>query len=196
MLVITLLAAALASPVPVDTLCIWNRSSMPGRAQPINMPDERRQSPRDSVSFQVGGAAVKVCYSRPSARGRTMIGGEAIPYGRLWRTGANEATMLIATGDLMVAGVHVPAGIYSLYTVPGEREWEVIVNRSYMQWGHESAYTDSVRAMEVGRGRVPVQAVAAPIEQFTIRAEPLRGRGAMLVLEWERSRVAIPVQRM
>jgi len=88
-----------------------------------------------------------------------MIGGEAVPYGRVWRTGANEPTMIHTTGHLVIAGIHVDAGTYALYTVPGEREWEVIVNRSHRQWGHESTYTDSVRVQEVGRGRVPTQRV-------------------------------------
>lgn len=189
-----LLALAVQAPPP-DTLCIWNRSAMPGRP-PITMPDTRRTSPRDSVSVQVGAAAVKVCYSRPSARGRTMIGGEAVPFGRIWRTGANEATMLHTTGALMIAGVHVEPGTYALYTVPGEREWEIVLNRSYLQWGHESTYTDSVRAQEVGRGRVPARATAAPVEQFTIRAEPAAGGNADLVLEWETTRVVVPVRRM
>ncbi len=181
--------------LPPDTTCIWNQNTMPGRGV-ISIPDGRRASPKDSLAFQAGGATVKVCYSRPSARGRTMIGGEAVPFGQVWRTGANEATMLHTTGHLVVAGIHLDAGTYSLYTVPGQREWEVIINRSYMQWGHESAYTDSVRAMEVGRGRVPAQAAPAHVEQFTMRAEPGRGGDANLVLEWERTRIAIPFARM
>jgi hypothetical protein len=189
-----LLILGLASPVP-DPPCIWNQSTMPGRGV-LSIPDAGRASPRDSVSFTAGGASVKVCYSRPSLKGRTMIGGEAVPYGRVWRTGANEATMIHTTGHLVIAGIHVDAGTYSLYTVPGEREWEVIVNHAYMQWGHESIYSDSVRAMEVGRGRVPAQRVGTPIEQFTIRSEPGRDGDASLILEWQNSRVAIPFNRM
>lgn len=195
MLTLATLAAVLAV-APADTSCIWDRSTLPGRGV-INIPDARRQSPKDSLSFRVGEAVVKVCYSRPAARGRTMIGGEAVPFGRVWRTGANEATMIHTTGHVVVAGnIHLDAGTYSLYTVPGEREWEVIVNRSYLQWGHESAYTDSIRAQEVGRGRVAVSAAPAPVEQFTIRSEPGRDGATNLVLEWERTRVAIPVSRM
>jgi hypothetical protein len=103
--------------------------------------------------------------------------------------------MIHSTADLMIAGVRVPAGTHALYTVPGARAWEIIVNRSHRQWGHENAYTDSVRAMEVGRGRVPAARADAYVEQFTIRAEAARGDAATLVLEWERTRVAIPVAR-
>ncbi len=193
---IALLAGLLAAAsAPSDTACIWNRSLEPG-PEVISISDDRRRSPRDSVSFRAGGAAVKVCYSRPSARGRTMIGGTAVPYGRLWRTGANEATMIHTTGHLVIAGVHLDAGTYALYTVPGEREWEIVINRSYMQWGHESLYSDSVRAQEAGRGRAPAGPTRAPVERFTIRAEPVAGGDADLILEWETTRVAIPVRRM
>lgn len=192
MLTLLLAAAALTVPPPP---CIWNQSSMPGRGV-ISIPDAGRTSPKDSLSFEAGGSQVKICYSRPSLKGRHMVGGEAVPFGSVWRTGANEATMIMTTGHLMIAGIHVEAGTYSLYTVPGEREWEVIINRSYMQWGHESTYTDSVRAQEVGRGRVPVTRTPAPVERFTIRSEAGRGGDASLILEWENARVAIPVQRM
>ena len=190
------LLLSLALAVPADTSCIWNRSIEPGEGV-ITLPAERRaRSPQDSVTFAAGGATVKVCYSRPSLRGRHMVGAEAVPYGRVWRTGANEATMIHTTGHLVIAGIHLEAGTYALYTVPGEREWEVMVNRSYMQWGHEGTYSDSVRAQEVGRGRVPAARTSAPVERFTISSQPTNGGDANLVLEWENTRVAIPVQRM
>ena len=189
-----LLAVAVLLP-PTDTNCIWDHSSMPGRGV-IAIPNQARVSPKDSLTFQAADATVKVCYSRPSLKGRHMVGGELVPYGQVWRTGANEATMIHTTGHLVIAGIHVDAGTYSLYTVPGEREWEVIINRSYMQWGHESTYTDSVKAQEVGRGRVPVARTAAPVEKFTMTAERGRGGDANLILEWENSRVVIPFMRM
>lgn len=189
------LLLSLALVIPPDTNCIWERS-LEGTEVIHLPPTVRSRSPQDSLTFAAGGATVKVCYSRPSLRGRHMIGGEGVPYGRVWRTGANEATMIHTTGHLLIAGIHLDAGTYALYTVPGEREWEVIINRSYMQWGHESMYTDSVRAQEVGRGRVPAARTSAPVEQFTVRSQPTTGGDANLLLEWENSRVAIPVQRM
>ncbi len=192
---IGLLVGLLFAAPPQNPSCIWNRSLEPG-PEVVSIPDARRRSPRDSVTFTAGGATVKVCYSRPSARGRRMIGGEPVPFGRLWRTGANEATMIHTTGHLVVAGIHLDAGTYSLYTVPGEREWEVVINRSFMQWGHESLYSDSVQAQEVGRGRVPAGRSEAPVEMFTMRAAAAPGGDADLVLEWETTRVTIPVRRM
>lgn len=153
---------------------------------------DSRPSPLDSVMFDVAGQRVKVCYGRPSARGRTMVGGESVPYGKLWRTGANEPTMIHTPVKLDIAGITVEPGSYSLYTVPGESEWEVIVNRSITQWGHESRYTDEVRAQEVGRAKVPNGHLDEHVETFTISAEPASG-GVNLVLRWEHTEVVIPV---
>jgi hypothetical protein len=159
-----------------------------------NVPLEGRKSPLDSVTFSVAHKEVKVCYGRPSSRGRVMLGGSDIPYGKIWRTGANEPTIIYAPIPLKVAGLSVAPGVYSLYTVPGPKEWEVIVNRSTSQWGRENNYTAEVKAQEVGRAKVKVEAVSAPVETFTIRAEPSGNAGAALVLEWEKTRIRIPVQ--
>lgn len=154
---------------------------------------ESRPSPLDSISFEVGGQEVKICYGRPSARGRTMIGGESVPYGTLWRTGANEPTMIHTPLALSIAGIEVEPGTYSLYTIPGEIEWEVIVNRSISQWGAERTYNDEVKAQEVGRSTVPSSRIDGHVEMFTIKSEST-GLGANVVLEWEHTRVTIPVR--
>jgi Protein of unknown function (DUF2911) len=165
-------------------------------------PIEGRASPLDSLTFHVDGQDVKVCYGRPSVRGRTMIGSGSsegpaamgqVPFGRIWRTGANEVTLLITPIALSVAGIAVPAGTYSIYTIPGETEWEVIVNRAYTQWGMESFYDDDVAAQEVGRGTVPVEETDEHVEMLTFRTEESMGDGVRLLLEWERTRVPIPI---
>jgi hypothetical protein len=153
-----------------------------------------RASPLDSTSFTVAGHTVKICYGRPSLRGRTMLGGEAVPWGKVWRTGANETTKFITTAPVMVGTLAVPAGMYALYTVPGERQWEIIINRSYEQWGRENTYTDSVKALELGRVQVTADSVASPIERFTIRSEPQPDGTALLVLEWQHSRAKVPIR--
>ncbi|HEX2451182.1 MAG TPA: DUF2911 domain-containing protein [Gemmatimonadales bacterium] len=158
-----------------------------------DLPLDKRKSPLDSLSFTVGGKVAKVCYGRPSLRGRQMLGGDAVPFGKIWRTGANEPTMIHTTGPITLAGIKVPAGSYSLYTVPGKTEWEVVVNRSITQWGEESNYTDAVKKQELGRAKVKPESVSTPVEQFTIRAEPASGDAKALVLEWEKTRVRIPV---
>ncbi len=155
---------------------------------------EGRPSPYDSVAVPVGSAVGRLCYSRPALRGRTMIGGEAVPYGKLWRTGANEPTTLHLPVAAEIAGMRVAPGAYSIYTIPGQDEWVVIVNRSTSQWGIESQYTADVRAQEVGRATVKADRVDPKVETFTIRAEPGSGGATNLLLEWQNTRVTIPVR--
>jgi len=157
---------------------------------------EGRASPYDSVAIAQAGIEAKVCYGRPSMRGRTIFGAEGqalVPYGKLWRTGANEPTIIHLASAAEIAGIAVDAGSYSIYTIPGAAEWTVIVNRSISQWGHESRYTAEVQAQEVGRATVKAERLDDPVEQFTIRSIPGGQGGAELVLEWERTRVRIPV---
>jgi hypothetical protein len=152
----------------------------------------KRASPLDSVAFEVAGTRVKVCYGRPSARGRTMIGGMNVPLGKLWRTGANEPTMLHVSGPITVAGVKLEAGTYSLYTIPEKEQWTIILNRSTAQWGDEGSY-DGVKKEEVGRGTAMVYPGKEHVEQFTIRHESQTDWGA-LVLEWEKTKVVLPLK--
>jgi len=140
----------------------------------------------------VAGKPVKVCYGRPSARGRVMIGGE-LPYGTLWRTGANEPTTIFTPVILSVAGLTLPVGRYSLYTVPGETEWEIVINPVVLESGHTQYYTDEVKAHELGRAKVKSEPRKAPLETLTLRAEPSRSNATALVLEWEKTRVPIPI---
>jgi Protein of unknown function (DUF2911) len=179
------LIAAEAAPIQIhpDTTC-------PAR----NVPVPGRKSPLDSLTFSLDNQPIKVCYGRPSSRGRVMLGGTAVPYGKLWRTGANEPTVLFNPMPLSVAGLRVPPGVHSLYTVPGPNEWEIIINRSTSQWGKEDQYTDKVKAQELGRAKVKSEKLTTPLETFTIRAEPAGKDAASLVLEWEKSRIRIPIQ--
>jgi hypothetical protein len=159
-----------------------------------NMPVAGRASPYDSTAVALGDASALVCYGRPSMRGRTVFGG-LVPYDELWRTGANEPTIIHLPVAARIAGLAVEPGSYSLYTVPGQTEWTVIVNRSTQQWGIENQYTDAIRAQEVGRATVPSEQIGSPVETFVIRAEPQGSNAANLVLEWENTRVRIPVER-
>lgn len=155
------------------------------------MPLEGRSSPYDSATVAVGEGSARICYNRPSLRGRTMIGGDAVPYGRLWRTGANEPTTLHVNVPARIAGITVEPGSYSLYTIPREGDtWTLIVNASTSQWGHESQYTEEVRAQEVGRAEVVAETLEATVEQLTIRPTE---DGAGVLLEWQHSRVRIPI---
>jgi hypothetical protein len=173
-----------AATQEVELACITMRTE--------RMPLDTRRSPLDSVSFEVQGGPVKVCYSRPSAREREVMGG-LLAYGEIWRTGANEPTMIHTSVALEIAGVGVEPGSYSIYTVPGENEWQVVVNGSITQWGHERNYVGEVAAQEIGRGTVASGATEEYVEMFTIRSEPGEGGSAFVILEWEETQVRIPV---
>ena len=149
-----------------------------------------RSSPLDSTSFAIQGGAVKICYGRPSARGRTIFGG-LLPYGELWRTGANEPTMVHTSVGLDIAGIQIEPGSYSLYTIPGESEWTVIVNASIEQWGRENRYTDEIRAKEVGRATVPSGATEDYVEEFVISAAETEDGGVAVTLAWERTKIDV-----
>ncbi len=181
-----LMLTASASPTAaVDTACITMNTR--------DLPLATRKSPLDSLSFRVGSSDAKVCYGRPSLRKRAVLGGAVVPYGKLWRTGANEPTMLHTTGPIRVGTLNVPAGSYSLYTIPTQGKWTLIVNRSTSQWGEEHGYTKEIERQELGRTTVKATATGAPVETFTIRAEPAGSAASALVLEWDRARVRIPL---
>ncbi len=151
-----------------------------------------RPSPYDSISTMVGNAMVKVCYGRPSARGRQLVGHEAHPFGQPWRFGANEATQIHTSAPLTIAGVRVDAGSYSIYTVPGAQEWEVVVNGNAQRWG--IPINDEVTAANVGSGRVPSEALSSPVETFTLRFDAAGAGESHLVAEWEGWRIRIPIR--
>lgn len=177
-------AGAGAAPAVQDTACVVMRTE--------DLPLETRQSPLDSLTFTVGGYPVKLCYSRPVARGRPVFG-VLVPLRVIWRTGANEPTMIHTTGAIRIAGIAVGPGTYSIYTIPGEGRWELIVNRATSQWGHESNYTEDIRVQEVGRSVVPSETMERYVERLTFTASPAAGGVTVLSLQWERTVVAIPV---
>lgn len=158
------------------------------------MAVEGRSSPYDSTVIALGGEQAKICYGRPSARNRTVFGG-LVPLDTLWRTGANEPTILHLPFAADLAGLQLAPGSYSIYTVPGADEWTIVANRSTSQWGHERSYTPEVRAQEVGRVRVPVGRAGEFVETFTIRADPRGANAADVILEWENTQVRLPLTR-
>jgi hypothetical protein len=93
-----------------------------------------RPSPPKTAEAKVDGGMVTIDYSSPAVKGRT-VWGELVPYGKMWRTGANEATTIMLEKDMMVGGKKVPAGKYALFTIPGKDEWTVVLNSVWDQWG-------------------------------------------------------------
>ena len=183
---VTLLAGLIALPLQAQDLpgC-WRRGD------PARLAE--RASPPDSAVAIVHGARVKVCYSRPSARGRSIMGG-LVPYGEPWRLGANEATSIHLQFPAEIAGVRVEPGSYSLYVIPGESQWTVAVNRSVERWG--IPIDDAVRAQDVGRGSVAVERLDQHVEQLTLRFGPGAQGSTELIVEWERTRVRIPIHKL
>jgi hypothetical protein len=180
----------LTSLAPGSSIATWAPCPRNWAWAPAWLP---RTSPLAAVRFDFEGGHGKVCYGRPSLRGRRMLGGEAVPWGELWRTGANEATTLHLDAPARLGPLPLLPGSYALYTVPAAAQWLVIVNRSTRQWGLESEYTDAVRAHEVGRFAVPVETLTTPVETFTIRPVVSALGARELVLEWERTRVRLPL---
>jgi hypothetical protein len=148
-----------------------------------------RVSPLATVDARAGSVAVRVCYGRPAARGRTVFGG-IVPYGALWRMGANEPTRLYAARPISLAGIRLPAGRYSLYAIPQSDQWEVFVSRSTTHWGND--ISEGVRKQEVGKAVVPVERLTAPVETLTIQFDTAGGRPGLGVA-WERTRILLPL---
>lgn len=151
-----------------------------------------RPSPLGHTSFTLGGETASVCYGRPSARGREIMG-ELVPFDRPWRTGANEATALHLPFAAEVGGLELEPGSYSLYTIPGREEWEIVINGEVERWG--VPIDADVRKADVGTFTRPAETTAEMVEQLTFRWEPRSETMGHLVLEWEHTRVEIPVRR-
>lgn len=139
-----------------------------------------RKSPPRTAEGEIGSAAVTVSYGSPSVRGRTIFG-DLIPYGNIWRTGANEATTITFSEDVMVEGQALPAGTYALFTIPGEEAWTVIFNKEAEQWG---AY-DYDESMDALRVEVAPETLKESVEMLEFEVG-----GDMVTMRW--SDVAVP----
>ena len=139
-----------------------------------------------SVTF-ADGKTVTINYSRPSMRGRQIFGG-LVPYGQVWRTGANAATSLKTDVDLTIGGANVPAGSYTLYSIPNENGWKLIINKETGQWG--TKYDES---QDLARVDMKVSKNASPTEQFTISLDKTSGTAATLKLDWASTTASVNV---
>lgn len=149
----------------------------------------KRPSPPGTAEVTFAdGKKVTIDYSRPSAKGRKVYGG-LVPYGQVWRTGANEATSLKTDTDLVIGGTTVPAGSYTLYTVPASGSWKLIINKQTGQWG-----TNYEQGQDLARVDMNVTTVSQPVEQFTISFDKTGGDSAKLNLDWEKTRASVEVK--
>jgi hypothetical protein len=139
-------------------------------------------SPPAKAEATLKGKAVTIDYSAPSKRGRTIMG-ELVPYGQVWRAGANAATTLTSAVDLMIGTLHVPAGTYTLYAIPAEKEWTLIVNKQTGQWG-----TKYDEAQDLGRTKMRVAKLDKPVETFRIAIDD-----KTLSMTWDDTKAWVPV---
>ena len=146
------------------------------------------KSPLDLASFPNRGAdkLIKVFYSRPQLKGRT-VGKDLAPYGKIWRTGANDATQIQFLTDMKFGGKTIKTGAYSLFTIPGEKEWTVIISSDVDNWA-TSGYKES---NEVARVTVPVTTGDKSLEAFSMAFEKTDD-GAHLHMGWDKVRIAVP----
>ena len=146
----------------------------------------KRPSPPAQATWDIGGGkAVTIDYSSPRTKGRKIYG-ELVPLGQVWRTGANEATTLVTPVDLTIGGTTVPAGSYTIFTVPNKDKWTLIISKKTGEWGTD--YPG--QANDLARVDMKVSALPSPAENFTISFEKA-GSGANLNIDWDTTRASV-----
>lgn len=142
-------------------------------------------SPPAETSVSIGGKKIEVKYSAPSMRGRKIFGG-LVPFGQVWRAGANDATALHTEADLDLGGLKVPKGNYTLYVLPEAGGWMLIVNKQTGQPGH--TYT---QGMDLGRVKMTLAKTAAPVETYKMTLSATGAAAGKLALEWENTAATV-----
>jgi hypothetical protein len=142
-------------------------------------------SPRDTVNAEAGGAKLWIDYSRPAKRGRVIYGG-VVPFGEVWRTGANAATQFRTDKALKMGDTVVPAGMYTLWTIPAPTGWKLIVNSETGEWGTEHKAAKDLYTLDMSVSTLPQS-----VEKFLISVAPGTG-GGTLNLDWDTTRASIP----
>ncbi len=146
-----------------------------------------RPSPAASAQCKfTDGKSIKVDYSSPRAKGRKIFG-ELVPYGQVWRTGANEATTFVTDTNLTIGGKDVPAGNYTMFTVPNQDKWALIISKKTGEWG--IPYPEGQDLM---RADMSVSKTAAPVENFTISFHEM-GTGCHMFVDWENTRATVEI---
>ena len=148
----------------------------------------QRPSPPAQAKCQLAaGQTITVDYSSPRMKGRKIFG-DLVPFGEVWRTGANEATTFVTTANLSVGGTSVPAGNYTIFTVPNQGKWTLIINKKTGEWGIPYKYESD----ELGRVDMKVGSSSAPVENFTIAFDQAGG-GCTLNISWENTKASVQV---
>ena len=147
-------------------------------------------SPAATVKQRVGLTDIEISYNRPGMKGRTIFGG-LVPYGEVWRTGANTATKVTFSTDVKLNGTAVPAGTYELFTIPGKDEWTVIIHKNMSQWG---SYAYDMKNDVARFTAKPAASMMNAVESFSLGFSDLHSDSAMLNLSWEKTRVSVKVE--
>ncbi|NTS42864.1 DUF2911 domain-containing protein [Flavisolibacter sp. BT320] len=144
-------------------------------------------SPSQTVQQEFGISSVQLIYSRPAMKERKIFG-DLVPYGKVWRTGANQATRIKFADDVSIGGQPLKAGEYALYTIPGENEWEVIINKGSENWGTNYKQEDDLLRVKVKSTKL-----ANPVETFTMQFENIKPTSTDLAIMWDRTAVKVPI---
>lgn len=144
-------------------------------------------SPAETASVELKSGSITVKYGAPSMRGRKIVG-ELVPYGKVWRTGANEATSFATNVALKIGGTSVPAGTYTLFTLPGESQWLLIVNKQTGEWGLDYHQDHDL-------ARIPMKSakLASPQEKMSISFENTSGNSTELHVKWENTDESVAI---
>ena len=146
-------------------------------------------SPRQKVEQQFSMSKITVDYGRPGVKGRKIFG-DLVPFGKVWRLGANSSTKITFEQSVNFGGKSVSAGTYGLFVIPTEKEWKVILNKDSQQWG---AYTfdEKLNVVDV---TVPIQKLAEKQEWFEIELNPVDDNAVNLVMKWDFAKVELPLK--
>lgn len=144
-------------------------------------------SPPAVAEVRLDGKPITIDYNTPFIRGRKIMGG-LVPYGKVWRTGANPATSLKTAVNLKIGSAMVPAGSYTLYTLPSEGTWKLIINKQTGQWGTEYDQSQDLARVDMEKKTLP-----APQEKMSISFENTHGNSTELHVRWEKTDVYVPV---
>ena len=147
-----------------------------------------KASPAASASCDLGGKTIKTDYSSPRMKGRKIFG-DLVPYGKVWRTGADEATTFVTSGEVEVGGKHVPAGSYTIFTVPNAGKWTLIINKKTGEWGIPYKYESD----ELARADMKVSKLPSPLENFTISYEK-SGNSCKMNIDWDTTRASVDIK--
>lgn len=148
-----------------------------------------RPSPPAKASCTVGDATINVDYSSPRAKGRKVFGG-IVPYGQEWRLGANEATSFVTSAPVTVGGTKVPSGSYTLFAVPAEDKWTLVISKKTGEWGVPYPGKDS----DFARVDMKASKLPSPMENFTISFDK-SGSGCTMRAEWESTRASVEITK-